>query len=69
MYHPKLIEFIAFAGGLWFFISQMSLGFFVQKYARESHAIELEEAGKSLKVNKKGISKRKGSAQTEMIRY
>lgn len=41
LFDPKFLEVIAYAGGLWFFISQMTVGLIAKKYALNSQTIEL----------------------------
>jgi len=41
LFDPKFLEVIAYAGGLWFFISQMTVGLIAKRYALNSQTIEL----------------------------
>ena len=41
LFDPKFLEVIAYAGGLWFFISQMTVGLIAKKYALNSQTIDL----------------------------
>lgn len=52
LFDPKFLEVIAYAGGLWFFISQMTVGLIAKKYAINSQTIELRNDTSVLEFSK-----------------
>ena len=52
LFDPKFLEVVAYAGGLWFFISQMTVGLIAKNYARKSQIIELRNDTDVLEFSK-----------------